>query len=551
MQLPMSAAAAAVASGSAPILSESSVSRFGAVATAGQQQFDPVGSLPEQMYGPTSSSLRSVASLVLSSDLLSDGEGSHVTELSGGGRAPRARGASSRMPPATAASSAAAYASQSGLTDTYELQPFPPPPSRFGEDRLDRQQSFPPPNMFTPSSAPGLRRDPSFPPPNNSGMSDMEILREQDWPMPRMTSTRGGGGGVLGRPSGGMGGGDMRGMGAMRHSEGEVPGSSSYSRFGSERSHGGPGRGGGGGGGRLRPEMGFDEGGVSVGSGEDEDVPFGEIPTRPERPDRRPSFDRLAAMIPGIPQHLQSPSSSTASATENSIGRCGTLAPGSPPSASPSTSDILQRPRGRLVARTVRARKPRDSGGRGGGSGGAGSRSSKKVMKPVSCAPSALGEPADPEKEERRRAAISRYMYKRSRRKFADSTREASPSRSRPKAAKDRLRFQGKFIKATPDFVAVTAMVGDGAEGTRSAEMPVVASQPAFAGRGAFGRDVRERGVGRSGVKNEASSSGGGGVFSESSFPDLGYGAGVPPVSGAGVLHEPADFYWGSTSMSM
>lgn len=77
---------------------------------------------------------------------------------------------------------------------------------------------------------------------------------------------------------------------------------------------------------------------------------------------------------------------------------------------------------------------------------------------PPSCGPVRLGGgPADHAQLERRRVKIQRYLYKRSRRKFAKSTRDASPSRSRPKAAALRPRVKGKFVKTVPDFISVNA----------------------------------------------------------------------------------------------
>lgn len=50
---------------------------------------------------------------------------------------------------------------------------------------------------------------------------------------------------------------------------------------------------------------------------------------------------------------------------------------------------------------------------------------------------------------------IQRYLYKRSRRKFAKSQRDPSPSRSRPKAASKRPRIKGRFIRTVPDIIPV------------------------------------------------------------------------------------------------
>ncbi|CAM9613171.1 unnamed protein product, partial [Choristocarpus tenellus] len=58
-------------------------------------------------------------------------------------------------------------------------------------------------------------------------------------------------------------------------------------------------------------------------------------------------------------------------------------------------------------------------------------------------------------RQARRRAAIEKYLRKRSRRRFADHTRDISPSRSRPKAARQRPRKFGKFVKTVPDFIPI------------------------------------------------------------------------------------------------
>ncbi|CAM9220712.1 unnamed protein product [Scytosiphon promiscuus] len=81
------------------------------------------------------------------------------------------------------------------------------------------------------------------------------------------------------------------------------------------------------------------------------------------------------------------------------------------------------------------------------------------VEMPPSCGPvrAGGGGPAEREQQKRRDEKIQRYLYKRSRRKFAKFTRDASPSRSRPKAAALRPRVKGKFVKTVPDFISVNA----------------------------------------------------------------------------------------------
>lgn len=111
-------------------------------------------------------------------------------------------------------------------------------------------------------------------------------------------------------------------------------------------------------------------------------------------------------------------------------------------------------------------------GGGGGGGGGGKARRNKLDEVAGSAGPaSSNGGPVDLAKKARREAAIKRYKYKRGRRKFANSTRDASPSRSRPKAAKIRPRLHGKFVKVVPDFIPVTAVSTDGGVGDMDVKM--------------------------------------------------------------------------------
>lgn len=164
-------------------------------------------------------------------------------------------------------------------------------------------------------------------------------------------------------------------------------------------------------------------------------------------PTRRSSFDKLAALIPGVPHQMQSRPSSPSACLEG--GSNGAFHGGNK-SASTANSNMLSMNVDRTSGRQMKPRKPRDVLD--------GRRNNKRAGVGKSCAPCLPGEPWDPAKDQRRKDVIDRYMRKRARRSLADKIRDESPSRSRPKAASRRPREKGKFVKNSPDFVAVTAV---------------------------------------------------------------------------------------------
>lgn len=164
-------------------------------------------------------------------------------------------------------------------------------------------------------------------------------------------------------------------------------------------------------------------------------------------PIRRSSFDKLAALIPGVPHQMQSRPSSPSACME---GGSNAFHGGNKTASTSNNSNMLSMNVDRTSGRQMKPRKPRDVLD--------GRRNNKRAGIGKSCAPCLLGEPWDPEKDQRRKDVIDRYMRKRARRSLADKIREESPSRSRPKAAARRPREKGKFVKNSPDFVAVTAV---------------------------------------------------------------------------------------------
>lgn len=441
--------------------------------------------LPEVLHSPR---LRSVSSLVLSCDI--DDGLSHVPS-----RARRQRELQQlqqrQRQPAAEADAAVAYA---GMNEIFNAMPLPPPTTGSNE-KLIREQSFPPPNGFPQGGSPGLRRDQSFPPPVQPGLS-IDLLEGpvNDWAgrhmAPPDTVNDGGdlagiglmGGGGLG--GGGGGGGGRSGRSGERVRGGSTRNSSEFhNNFGGGTLQVGQQNNSGSneqvkwehldsseGSGVSRVVGGGRGGCNSSNSGDDDDSIFLDAPSRPLQHTRRPSFDKLAAMIPDIPVRWPSPSSSpaAASAVEQLIdsdhrpnfdktSRSALVTP---------TLDPTQPARGRPCNRPGRPRRTLDDDLLRGGIGGSARQGRKLGGKrgdaPLSCGPASReGGPVDLARQARRTAKIERYMYKRSRRKFANSTRDASPSRSRPKAARVRPREKGKFVKTVPDFIPVTAVATD------------------------------------------------------------------------------------------
>ncbi|CAM9208740.1 unnamed protein product [Ectocarpus sp. 4 AP-2014] len=474
--------------------------------------------------------LRSVSSLVMSMD---PEDGMSATSPCATTTAGRNRGTNNMVATCNSGSSSSVTErakTQSGAalgSNALDMLMAPLPPTLMDSNTcLTREQSFPP-----PFGRPRFGRDPSFPPPvqvggGSGGLTAVDMLPSA--PSLRNTwsqvgrsiaastetpcSSGGGtttmaGGGVYAAGGGGGGGGPSL-------SRGEFQG----------LGFPGTGGGGGGGGGRLGVKQerqwendhagGRDHGGGGTGgrslSDEDhqadyhpDDIIGGILPS--SRP-RRPSFDKLAAMIPGIPHWPVPPSPSSSppaptsspSAGESSGELHAPAASGGgsakakqqaqfplrtkTPRLSPSAPAAPAAPssRGRQPKMTRADKKPKKHHNptadspttapwtaptppspaanippKKTPSSGNGKRA---LETPLSCGPvRAGGGPVDLAKQERRRVKIQRYLYKRSRRKFAKSTRDASPSRSRPKAALLRPRVKGKFVKTTPDFVSVNA----------------------------------------------------------------------------------------------
>lgn len=490
--------------------------------------------LPDIMSAPT---LRSVSSLVMSMDAdesVSPTAAASSSAVSGGFH--NTSNGIPRSSRAAAKDVAVSSAMTSTMVDDF-LTPLPPPPAPMNSNNhLTREQSFPPTPFF--AQQPRFARDQSFPPPaqQSAGLAGIDMLpstssslrNNSGWPsVPhRMATTESpcsgdsGGGGMMEDSSGifGDGGGEpsmpkFRGLG--------FPGSSSSSSASLQMKGWGPDTGGGG-----RGHLGGGTGGCSTLGEEDPHNPLfdGILSPSPSSAchPRRPSFDKLAAMIPDIP-HWPTPSSSTSAPLSPSSRvpvegagelRISTMAETadqlpaptstarptlSPPSSS-SVAAVQPMPpssRGRQPITTPRSDKrpkkeplrrggadssagrlPRDGSGNHNGSrwtatpspaanptgsgiikktpsSGTGKRGTEA---PLSCGPArAGGGPIDLAKQERRRVKIQRYLYKRSRRKFAKSTRDASPSRSRPKAAAKRPRVKGKFVKTTPEYVSVSS----------------------------------------------------------------------------------------------
>lgn len=523
-----------------PVVS-SSASRRGAASP----EWD-TDDLPDMLASPR---LRSVSSLVLSSDTEAEIRPLAVESLASS--VAGVRTTTMRPTPAPApALSTTGWGTNIADILANSMQPLPPPVIG-GNDGLVREQSFPPPiSNFPPG--PRLSHDQSFPPPGQPGMVLAgSVLSPSGWREDRMaTSTSG----VLG--SGSVGG--AVGIGE----EGE------FHRFGGER---------------LSPtevielerscgnEQRWDvEDTVSSHSGNDEDALFSSGSFRPDRPDRHPSFDKLAAMIPGIPQHFQPPSSaSSASASPASAAQANSSCRRSGGGKAEQMARAVL-PRDTIPATTTAtaasvsiASAPTPTPGRGRPPGKrrhdthkapcrtkvrtSNSRRSGKVDEQRgSCGPARRdGGGVDVAKQERRRAAIQRYLVKKTRRRFANATRDNSPSRSRPKAAKIRPRLHGKFVKTVPDFIPVTAVSGEagGSGETEVRRMARVQRAAAARGKGAGrGRAVKKE-VFRAPVVGTSLRNASTIPSSFQGYPAIGgNGAGVPPVSGgvgSGYLWTP------------
>lgn len=444
----------------------------------------------------------------MSSLVMSEDNGEELATQSAAGvitAAHSARSTSATEAAATERTSVSSALSANDMSDLFSLPPFPPPPEMGSSDGLLREQSFPPPNCLPPRSSPCLNRDQSFPPPVQPAFSAIDALPlssvRNDWCMNSITtiaessgvSFAGGGSGSGGSSDDGSGGGSISGGDLRRPSEFDGPrverppikceSNLDKKQWNVER----------------RGSNGGIDLGVSSsstreagrgGNGNDDSF-FGDNSSSSSayadnQHDSRPRYDKLAAMIPGV-NPWQTPSPSPPSVRHTNIGSRGNnggmvstnnsnsnkrLRTAGTPVSSP-TGELS---RGRQVVRSEKARKKRvDAPGRGSGRGRG--HMSKRLVATAAGAEgeeglsSLHGPPANadgggvhPAKRDRRKAAIKRYMYKRSRRRFANSTRDASPSRSRPKAAKIRPRHLGKFVRTVPEFIPVThpAMIAQG-----------------------------------------------------------------------------------------
>lgn len=564
--------------------------------------------LPDILSGPT---LRSVSSLVMSLDAE---EGSVSAAARNHNNNNTNSGTNKNTSNSNTAGAAKDVAVSGGMVDML-MTPLPAPPTPMDtNDQLTREQSFPPPFRTR------LNRDQSFPPLDM--LSSSSSLRS-GWATAVPTPTSN---------SNTSGGGSMAGGGGLFMGSGGAPSLSKFSGLGypappltwgggpeQDDAPGGQVHGGGG------------NGGPSLGNEGQHGVYYDPPPPSSHR-QRHPSFDKLAEMIPGIP-HWTTPCSPSAPAPpsagappsaareqlhgDGGAGGGGSsssgsikaeaadgLTPASSPSrATPPTRGRQQHPtstrpenktrkqhqrrpdsptRARwspsatspgaavaAVAAGVIAKRPPSSG--------TGKRSAEP---PLSCGPVRPGgELVDLAQHERRRVKIQRYLYKRSRRKFAKITRDASPSRSRPKAAAKRPRVKGKFVRTAPDFISVNHPRED-TTGVAATDQQDAASPPsrqqspvARGVGGSVGAGAAVGGQGRRGgsgggvcsVRNGGSVNinfNGRKAFSSippSSLLPRGGGAGcragrarLPPVSTL-APHDgaPNAFFWETDSMSM
>lgn len=376
--------------------------------------------------------LRSVSSLVLSSD----GEELH---LPADASTDYAKGRGTRE-----LSSGWGHLLEGFTTAIHSLPSTPTPlglpsmPSGISNQRLQREPSFPPPNLPTGSPRP-ISREASFPLPHDSGMvlESQELVPDSvsQW---RTSSNLGGrDSDVLGSSEATASPSDGKAVGIG----GDTQDDHQFHRFNDGDGHEDHDD--------LLSKNEWDDvnEAADVSGYVDGEGVGGEglYSVPPSEPDRKPSFDQLALLIPGVPQRFNS---SRPGAEEK------------PHSSEMAKSTAV--PRGRPASRQDPARR-RSKGDDGTRARSGRHRGGGKIEDAPGSAgpPSRNGGPVDLAKKARREAAIKRYMYKRSRRKFANSTREASPSRSRPKAARIRPRRFGKFIKTVPDFIPVTEVVPD------------------------------------------------------------------------------------------
>lgn len=384
------------------------------------------------------------------------------------------------------------------ISDTLQPLPLPPP---VQQQRLRRDQSFPPLDISSGGSRP-LSDDSFFPPPS----SDVSLLGTPSPPLSaygpasasitptEINSTdtavgtleskensrgRGGGSNVLGVKGGSSAGDPACGVtdglscfGGDSMYGSQCDGKLMHGHF-VDRMDGGLI-------GEHPPDSSSsaaDGGGVGDNVGNKMLSPSIKSEAQPQRhPQTHPregSFDELAAMIPGLPPDLQPTSASRASQHPSNskasapIGRGRWIEPPTyllPKLESATTSMPGKAGQGRpSTTRKSRAkplatfrRREGTFGASGDGDGrGNGCTFGNTAGSTVTVA--ARERSLDQIKRARRKQAIERYLYKMGRRQVADHTREASPSRSRPKAAKLRKRVRGRFVKVVPDFISATA----------------------------------------------------------------------------------------------
>lgn len=375
-------------------------------------------SLPALLAHPR---LRSVSSLVFSSDIEDHGSVLIGSPARGPPRRQSARDHPSWSVLLDSLAETAPAAELSQQAVNLNLEHLPPLPA--STPALQRDQSFPPPD-HVPDAAPTLAGLPSFPPHDEGVGSTQEhsLLGSPGWLVPSS---------------------DRPGVAAV-----EDDGGRKY-----------PGR-------RCKEQRDI---GLDIGTRDptwtdqrDEHAPEYHVmddtdvdistSRRHQGMRRRPSFESLLAMIPGLNGNVQQPPPEAVPPEPEPVTSVKReISPSAPalrtrPGRTAKRQDLGRRPaRGREAARAPKFRV------------------SKKVDEAAGAAgpPGSKGGPIDVVKKAKRKAAIERYLYKKSRRQFADETRAASPSRSRPKAAQARPRVCGKFVKSTPDFLPVTS-VGDG-----------------------------------------------------------------------------------------
>ena len=571
--------------------------RFGfafAPATASSATWDANEEPLPDILGPP---LRSVSSLVMSIDAdESMSPAARNNNSSGGTNSGTNKNTSNSSGVGGAAKDVAVSGAMGSKMVDMLMTPLPAPTN----DQLTREQSFPPPFRTR------LGRDQSFPP-MDMLPSSSSSLRSGWSTVPTSNSTNSGGGGgsmVVGGLFAGTGGAPslskFQGLGFQG-----APSSMPWDGADQDAPGGPVHRGGG-------------NGGSSLGNEGGQHGVYYDLPPPSSSRQRHSSFDKLAEMIPGIP-HWTTPPSPSGSAppstgapvearemhggggggtNSNSTTKTEPVDVLTPAPASratlpargrqphPTSSTRLEKkikkqhlrradsspPRARwspsatspAVEAAAITRRPPNTGGTG----------KRSVEPPLSCGPvQPGGGPVDLAQQERRRVKIQRYLYKRSRRKFAKSTRDASPSRSRPKAAAKRPRIKGKFVKTVPDFISVIDRhpregAGDMdvavADQQDAASPPSPPKSPAARGVGVgVGWEGRRGGVGGGGVRSVRN---GGSVninfntrkaFSSTPSSSLlprgaGGGARLPPALALAPNDgAPNAFLWQTNSMSM